>query len=150
MAEAPGDLRRVQLCGAGLEQHVGPAQQGIESRAIPLLPQVEHDTPLVRVANGEVEAVAPVAGRQVAGARAARRLHADHVRSQVGEQATAELAALVGEIDDANAVQGSSAVVLRALQGDPPVRGEALLGKGPVYGAGGPVFQSGGGPRAPN
>jgi hypothetical protein len=44
-----------------------------------------------------------VEGRQTARAGAARRLDADHVRPEVGEEAAARLALLVGHVEDAQA-----------------------------------------------
>ena len=77
-----------------LDPDVGRLEQRQQPLALGL--EVDRDAALVRVADGEREGQAARAG-------AAGGLDADDVGAEVGEEATARLALLVGHVDDAQA-----------------------------------------------
>src|SRR4030095_2091076 len=88
-------------------QHVGARAQALEPRAVRLLRELEAHAALVRGAVREEEAPRAGEGREPARDRALRRLDADDVGAEVGEQAPGELSLLVGEIEDADSSEGA-------------------------------------------
>ena len=88
-----------------LDPDVRRLEQRQQALAIGRRVEVERDAALVRVADGEREARRAVERRQAARAGAARRLDADHVGAQVGEEPAARLALLVGHVDHAQACE---------------------------------------------
>ena len=88
----------------GLDQDVRTRQQALE--ALALRGEIEADAALVEVAVREVEALARVEGRNSARAGAFGRLDPNDVRAEVRQQASAELALLVRQIDDLESLQG--------------------------------------------
>ena len=74
-----------------LDQHVHGREQLVESCAVRGILELEHDAALVRVAVGVGERVGRIAP-----------LDADHVGAEVGQDARAERAAQIGEIDDSH------------------------------------------------
>ena len=84
-----------------LDPDVGAAQLRVERLDVSGVAQIEHDAALAGVAIGVVETLAGVERREEPRARAFGRLDADHVAAEVGEQAAAQLALLVGEVQHA-------------------------------------------------
>ena len=87
----------------GFEQHVGAREQLVQARAAGRRRELERDAALARIAEREAEARAAMEGREAPRTRARLRLDAQHVGAEVREQPPAQLALLVGEIDDAKA-----------------------------------------------
>ena len=89
-----------------VDPDVGAGEQVEEALAVAVVVEVEGDEPLVRVADGEEQALAVVERPDAARRRAARRLDPHDVGAEVGEQPRRELGPLVGEVDDPQAGQG--------------------------------------------
>jgi len=108
--------------GAALDQDVGPEGQGVEVDGIdgdrPLAPVVG---PLHQRAFGARPTVArePGEGPDPAGPAAGSRLHRDHVGAERRQHHAAQMAAVVGEVEDAVWPEHSAASV-RSGRGRPP------------------------------
>ena len=92
--------------GAGLgrvDHHVGTREEVVQA----LVADVELHSQFARVAVRPEQRLVTVAGRQRPGRRPSGRLDLDHLGTEVAEHAAAELAALDGEIDDADSIQGT-------------------------------------------
>ena len=86
-------LAEVVVDAEVLDQHVGIGEQRVERGAVV---SVEHHAALVRVAVCVGEGVGRIAP-----------LDADHVGAEIGQDASAERAAQIGEIDDSHPRQGA-------------------------------------------
>ena len=94
----------------GLDEDVRRSEQAVEERTAFVVRYVQGEAALADVEVPPEDTAFRVGGvalerAEAPGRRAAGRFDLDHVGAQVGEEAAQELAAPIGELDDADAVQ---------------------------------------------
>jgi hypothetical protein len=100
LRHSPGLLR--------LDQDIGTGEQIDECPTIVFAVEVERQSEFVRIAKGEIEAsTVRIEGGKTPRASAATRFDTDDFGTKVAQDATGELALLIGEVDYAESSQGS-------------------------------------------